>query len=525
MNTFRKYHAFFIGIALVGLFAMNACKKVNETSGLKPMEMFMPGDFSVISHSTDVLISWKPSLYTNSTDTSITYTFQVFEDSTFQSDPILSAEVDTTGIRFTDDQLKRRKEYFGRVKANQKGDRPESRWASTSGFKITGVQLLYTGKTRTQANSVELHWDTKQQVSKILILDSMHIADSTVATVSGTEASDGVKIVEGLNPDTKYHVELYANNKDVGYTDFRTKKAVSGTIIDLSSITNNPSILDDTLPKVPSGSVIFLKRGENYSFGGYGNLDKSVVIMSKPGYAQRAHIQITGGSGFNIKSDSQIDTLKLRDLVLSGDYASNYVLNVSNGGDVSAVIFDNCSIHTFRGIFRIKASDPTNFTSINYVNCVIDSINGYGIMNVDNANASVKSIRVRNTTITNANVMFAGRSGLDSLLLENCTLYNSPAVSGRYVATFGSNAISYVGIQSCIFGKTNGTKGIDAGDGTHIFVSSSYKTNDYDSRGHNINDLTLYNQASADIFNDPENGDLTIIDASFPRIGDPRWLQ
>src|SRR5690625_4684927 len=108
--------------------------------------------------------------------------------------------------------------------------------------------------------------------------------------------------------------------------------------------------------------------------------------MIELGYGENAHLIVTYCSVFNIQEISQVDLLYMRDLILSCDYSSNYILNISHGGSITSVIFDNCDIHTFRGVFRIKASDPMNIKNINYVNCVIDSINGYGVMNVDNSN-------------------------------------------------------------------------------------------------------------------------------------------
>ncbi|HLR36819.1 MAG TPA: DUF5123 domain-containing protein, partial [Chitinophagaceae bacterium] len=478
-----------------------------------------------ISHTSDVLVSWDPSLYTSSTDTSVIYTVQISKDSTFQSEPLFEFTTDTTGFRLTDEKIEVRQKYFARVRANNLGDRPSSQWVVSHGFQIQGIQIMLTRKTKVQSTKVQLHWIPQSDISQlVLVADSIHGFDTTRINITSSEVSSGIIEVDNLSPNTIFHVELYTDQKSVGYANFKTKPAINGHIVDLSSITGRPEILSDTLSNIPAGSVVLLKRGANYAFNSGYSFEKSVTIMSKPGFTERAHIDMDGSS-LNVEEDLTLDSIVFKDLTISGEYGSSYLLNVSRTCEVAKIEFNNCKLNNMRGVFRIKSSNVIQVNNINYFNCVIDSINGYGVMNINNSAAQVNNIRLRNTTISNAQIIIAGEANVDSVLFGHCTFYNAPARSGKFTVDFGhDNKAAYVGFTSCLFGKTEGTKGARIGDGAQLYVSNSYKTNDYESTSKDITGLILFDQPSNKVFKDPKNRDFTIIDSNFPAVGDPRWL-
>src|SRR5699024_10630532 len=220
-----------------------------------------------------------------------------------------------------------------------------------------------------------------------------------------------------------------------------------------------------------------------------------------------------------------LDSIVFKDLTISGEYGSSYLLNVSRTCVVDKIELNNCKLNNLRGVFRIKSSNVIQVNNINYFNCVIDSINGYGVMNINNSAAQVNNIRLRNTTISNAQIIIAGEANVDSVLFGHCTFYNAPARSGKVTVDFRhDNKAAYVGFTSCLLGKTEGTKGERIGDGAQLYVSNSYKTNDYESTSKDITGLILFDQPSNKVFKDPKNRDFTIIDSNFPAVGDPRWL-
>lgn len=506
-------------------FLIVSCHK-NEDH-LAPMQMFSPGSFHITSGSESVWLTWDPSLYMNSTDTTISYTVQVSEDSTFQTEPLLVQSTDTTGIRFTDDTLAARQKYFARVKADATGDRPESRWVLSPSFRIIGIQLMIPGEIKVQPASVLLKWRVTPGLTSVLFStqSSTGTVDTMRYAISETELASGTKEVDGLKANTSYHVELYNGKKSQGYADFKTRPAISmDRVVDLSEIQDRPEVLQDTLPMVEPGSTILLRRGYTYTLTTGYAIDKSLTIMSKPGFEADASVWFQGGTALDFKDGSQVDSLKFDQVNLFGEYGSNYVLNVSKSTAVGEIVFSECTIRNFRGIFRIKASSPVDITTVTYSDCIIDSINSYGILNMNNVAAVVHNANFLNSTISNCQIVLASKSASDAVTFQGCTIYNSPT-SGKYLMDYGSYDVGVFTMQSCILGAANAVRGYRDGSNSTLSVLGTYSTSDYDNSGGNqIPGVTLYNQGSDEVFKDPEMGDFSIQDPNFPAVGDPRWL-
>lgn len=501
-----------------------SCRK-NEDH-LAPMQMFSPGSFSITSGSESVWLTWDPSLYMSSTDTTLTYTVEVSTDSTFQGEPLVTATTDTTGIRFTDDTLAARQQYFARVKANATGNRPESRWVVSPSFKIIGIQLMLAKQTEVQPTSVLLKWEITPGLTSVVLSKraSGGQTDTASSVITDTELTTGTKEVDGLSPATSYHVELYKGKKSVGYADFTTRPAINMEgVVDLSDIQGRPEVLEDTLPAVAAGSTILLRRGYTYTLSTGYAVDKSLTIMSKPGFEPDAMIWLQGGTALDFADGSQVDSLKFDQVSLYGDYDNNYVLNISKPTTVSKIIFNECTIRNFRGIFRIKASQPVDITTVTYNDCLIDSINSYGVLDVDNAAATVHQASFTNSTLSNCQIVLVSKSASDAVTFQSSTIYNSP-VKGKYLIDYNSNDVGMVTIQSCVLGAANAVKGYRVGSASALKVLGTYGTSDYDVTGNQIPGVTLYNQGSDEVFRDAAAGDFTIQDPNFPAVGDPRWL-
>src|SRR5690606_31617932 len=107
-------------------------------------------------------------------------------------------------------------------------------------------------------------------------------------------------------------VVIYKGEVPKGTVRFKTKPSWENDhVIDLTEITGKPNILADTLPDIPAGSVILLKRGERYDISSY-DFDKSLTFASAAAnVAEYATIEIS--SNFNIVAAANIDSLVFRD--------------------------------------------------------------------------------------------------------------------------------------------------------------------------------------------------------------------
>lgn len=523
-----------VPVVALGALAF-ACEE--DPDKLDPMRMFTPaGDIKSVSGETQVKLTWNPSLYTTSSS-GVTYTVEVAADTLFETPVILSVQTDTAGVVLTDDQLEIRQKYFARIKANALGDRPESQsWAVSSGFSIRGMQIFeaLTASSITD-KAVLLKWRESAGLTQIELTErnaaGEPVGEPMVTTLAEEDIAARQKFVQGLKASTTYRAEIFRGERIVGYLTFTTNEPTVGNIINLTSITGRPSVLEDTLLQVESGSIIVLKKGETYNISETVVLDRSVTIMSENTVAPgKASLFLS--SNFNIAAGSQIDSVVFKDVALKGsDIGGSYVFNIDNASTVGAIKFESAVVENFRGVARIKTGGVTvNRFVVN--NSIVNGVGNYGVLTVDHADARVSNIVFSKSTIYKVERPIVSKSSSNSIIIENSTFNDAPE-AGRYLIDFNSNNVTEgITFRNNILGRgkaigeDNAVKGIRAGSATLIQSSGSHATSDYNATGNQIGNLTVYSGTATDLFTNPDNGNFTIKDADFAgkaSAGDPRW--
>ncbi|GAB3533827.1 DUF4957 domain-containing protein [Pontibacter brevis] len=523
-----------VPVLLLGALAF-ACE--DDVEKLEPMRMFTPaGDVRAVSGETQVKLTWPASLYTTN-NSGVTYTVEVAADTLFQTPIVLSVQTDTAGVVFTDEQLEVRQKYFARIKANALGERPESKnWVVSSGFTIRGEQIFQALlNSDITDRGVLLKWRERQGLTRIVLTPQNAAGEPAGEPIEVELAEEDLasrtKLVTGLSASTTYRAEIFRGNRLVGYQTFTTNAPVVGNVIDLTSFTDRPSVLEDTLLQVESGSIVVLKKGVTYTISSTLDLDRSVTIMSENTVnPDKATIFFT--SNFNIAEGSQIDSVVFKDVVMrSNDYGGTYVFNIDNPSTIGKIKFESSRAEIFRGIARIKTGGVTVDQFI-VTNSIIDSLSNYGVLTVDNSGATVNNIIFSNSTFYKIERPIVSKSGANSIIIENSTFNEAPE-AGRYLIDYSSNNVSggitfrnnIVGRGKKV-GEDDAVKGIRAGSSTLITSSGSYATSDYNATGNQIPNLTVYSGTAADLFQDPKNGNFTIKDPNFAgksSAGDPRW--
>ena len=535
-NFYNKILPLFLVVVLLA-----ACEKDTEIEEPNLPRMFTPVGLRLTLAQTQVKIEWNPSLF--SQDQKMQYTVEISKDSSFQTPPAFTKIVDTTFITVTDVDIAIRQRYFARIKANTTGGTEGSKyWIVSTPFTLTGEQIFIVPVPESDIidNSVILRWTTTPGVSKIVITPPTGSPVDVV--VNAADNTAGFKLIGSLIGNTTYSAEIFAGTKSKGLLSFKTKATITGAnIIDLRGITGRPSVLADTLPIIPSGSIVILKRGLTYNFTSATSLNKSLTILSGSDFIPDL-ASIFMGSNFNLTAGAAIDSLVFKDVnMYSDDYAAKYIFNINQVGTIGKVRFENVRGHKFRGFFRIQTGGAgAQVTDLTILNCVIDSLRDFSLVNTNNSN-KVANITVSNTTLYNARKVIDHRSpGSNSIKFTNCSFYNLPAggaaggVGGFYFIDLGTqNSATPIMITNCIFGKTwdeglgNDARGIQAGAATTVSVSNSYQTSDFISTNalYQIS-LIPYSGTSVNLYMDPANGNFRIKDNAFPgkgNSGDPRW--
>src|SRR5688572_27800982 len=530
----KNFYTKILPVCLVIVF-LAACEKETEIEDPNLPRMFTPVGLRLTVGQTQVKIEWNPSLFSQGKD--VQYTVEISKDSSFQTAPAFTKTVDTTFILVTDADIAIRQRYFARIKANATGSSAGSNWIVTVPFTMTGEQIFIVPVPEADIidNAVILRWTTTPGVSKIVITPPTGSPVDVV--ISAADNTAGFKLIGNLTGSTTYSAEIFAGTRSKGLLSFTTKPTITGAnIIDLRGIVGRPSVLADTIPIIPSGSIVILKRGLTYNITATTNLNKSLTILSGADFiADLATIFL--GSNFNLTAGAAIDSLVFKDLYMYTDnYASKYVFNINQVGTIGKVRFENVRGHSFRGFFRMQTGGAgTKVTDLIIENCVIDSLRDFSLVNTNNSN-TVSNIRVSRTTLYNARKVIDHRSpGSNSIKFENCTFYNLPGggaaggVGGFYFIDLGTqNSATPIMITNCIFGKTwddqglgNDARGIQVGTATSVSVSNSYKTSDFISTNalYQIPGLIPYSGTSFTLYTDPANGNFKLKDPAFAGNG------
>jgi len=353
------------------------------------------------------------------------------------------------------------------------------------------------------------------------------------------DISNKYKVIGGLLPKTTYVITLYSGTAVRGYETITTREQiiVGTNITDLSQETNADVLTSAYISSLNPGTLIILKRGMVYNITGTVNIDRSVSFVSEVNFfAPPAKLNLAGN--FNlVASATAIPEISFKTIDLIGNatdgYPSRYVFNINTVSSVDKITIDDCKIKAVRGVLRTQAGPKINSVTIN--NCVIDSISNYGVVNCDNASASIQNVSLTNSTVSDAQKLFVSKSNLTSVLIENCTFYAVP-LSPNYFLDYNTFTVTNgVIIKNSIFsaGKPSAaTPPVLTVNGfrpatTNITSAGNFKTADLLWTGATeLPGLGDYSGTSAALFKDPAKDDFTIIDTKFSgksTAGDPRW--
>lgn len=485
---------------------------------------------ALVSEGNWIRATWQPI------KDAVSYTAQISRD-TFRT-VAATMTVDTNTVLF--ENLAWDRLYQVRVKANATDTAKNSKLADLGSIKTARFPTILNIPTISEINdnSVKVSWTNSG--ATVTRIDILLASDSSVAatvTVDAIDVANQYKIVSGLNASTAYIIFLYSGTTVRGWADFTTKASFSGTLVDLRGIIGRPSVLQDTIPVVASGSIIILKRGETYNISSAISLDKSLTFIGGSDLLVPAQPVIYMPSNFNIVSGSVIDSVAFIDVTLRGsDYASKYIFNINTACTIGKIRFESCLMEIFRGVTRTQ-SQPAMITNFEVNNCIIDSIAGYGVLTVDVVSSKVDNIKITNSTIYKAEKIVTSRNNSTSLVIENCTINEAPR-GGNYFIDYSTSPTNEV-TQPIVFknnilgrGKSNAgnvdVRGYRVGANSSIDVTNTYTTSDFLSTNLTgpLPNLIPYSRLSTEIWQDPYAGNFKIVDNLFPgrnTAGDPRW--
>lgn len=402
--------------------------------------------------------------------------------------------------------------------------------------------------------SVRVKW----KISSTLYthIDVMLSKDTLFKTVllSDLENVNGEKIIPGLQPNQSYIIKIYAGDEYKGKKTFKTANAQEfiGNVVDLRDYEDIEAkeiltqvFVDSLATLYPEGFNMILSGGTEYTLGTI-NIPVSLNMVTGLSFKGNAILRVNGSIG--AKAGITISKLRLEKIFFDqgnvagklktdGYFGGAYLINMNQAnGNIDTLIVNNCVIKYKRGFLRLQTSATINQLTVS--NCIMDSIGGYGIVNMDNSASLVKDMTIKNTTISHYDgyICRATKTSLipNSITIENITSCYGPG-TGKYL--FELTAKTYPGgisIKNSIFGGGLTADGAVNGlrsDCSSITVDNCYKTTDL-IWAIAVNaveptypiDCTDLGKTSLQIFNNPVFGDYKVSDAKLVnKAGDPRW--
>jgi hypothetical protein len=517
--------------AVVMLFAA-ACKKSESLSGVAD-RLFRPVlRAALLAPDNSVDAQWQKI------DGAVHYAVQLSRDTFKTVDATLT--IDSNRYVFTG--LKWSQAYQVQVKAIAADTVKNSKYSYLGSITTPKFPTIVTSPVLADVteSAIKLRWTNSGDAVtsiKVLKLDSSVVR---TITLTATDIANQYYDITGLSSSTGYIVYLYSGTKIRGWNNYTTKAPLSGIIIDLRTIdlTKRTTILADTIPLIPNGATVVLKRGATYNVPVAIALSKSIKILSGSdlSVSTNAIINITGGAMYAITAASTIDYISFESVTLKGVAATNYVFNINAACNIGLISYESCTIDTFRGLNRLQTAAVV-VTNLSMNNSLITNLADYGILTVSTVTVNrVDNITLTNSTIYQCQKLFVSKSNSVSMTITDNTFYATPLGGGSYYIDYNGVTISGVTlIKNNIFGVGLGTTAtpavytVNGRRGTINETSSNnYSTSDFvlTTSTTAFGGTTAYSKLSTDLFTDPVNGNFKIKDSAYSgksTTGDPRW--
>lgn len=377
-----------------------------------------------------------------------------------------------------------------------------------------------------------------------------------IASYETTDAEKltGIKIINNLDPNTKYQLAIYSGNTVKGWDFYTTLPAlvVGPNDIDLRDQPVVNGTLTTALAAAGPGGVVILDPLQTYPVGSTYFFDKALTIRS--GYTLENNTgatisNVASGSTLELAENANIDKIIFDGVSFIGTSNDRIAFNVgtATSATLGELRFVNCKITSYRDLVRLRKQWATGGIQLLTVdNCILTNFGKDAVVLVEEA-ATVGSINpmttmvFKNSTFSNVIKLTNHKSKVDtaSLTISDCTFSEAPIGGGILIDYIsGTNISGGITIRNTIFG------GAVSGNTAYSFIktgslntttissSNTYKTSDITFTPPTapattaVPSFTSYSGTTAALWVDPAKGNFNFKDATFAgskTAGDPRW--
>ena len=476
------------------------------------------------------------------------YTVELHQDTYYKS---LFMSVDTTEPFVFLDDIPYGTTFYIRVRSNAANAVNNSQWtytnASTEARPEYAKLLEDVSKTEITENSAIIRWkvDVQNPVDSISVMPMM---DKTLANVSRylteEEKAQGRAEVTGLDKNTLYAVNIYDTSKPRKYdkpynqATFRTAGPAAESITvgwddDLTKLLTD----NNDNAEIPEGTEYFLPAGSSYRLSPFAIKKGFRLVGSTEGIKPI----VTMESSWNVVAGSYISGIEFVNVEFRQEILNSYFFNSGNAYTLENISFVNCDFYGFgRGFWRHQGANNKHLMNFEMEQCGWQT-GAYGTFHLGstdkegNSYDHLERVIFRNCTFSRdnnstdgwgwGNIFYA--PNLDKpihLEYKNVTFYSF--CRNQRMINIQSAVGSELVLEGVVLASPCGEI-YSIGANTTTSFSNNYTTKDYALGGSKINATDL-DMTAAELFVDPEKGDLTIKDSNSPivtnRSGDTRWI-
>ena len=478
---------------------------------------------------------------------------------------VVTIDVDPTGATpyspYTFENLDWDERYRVNIKAI--GATKESRIYTTEYTTLTYPTKLRTVNT-TIDTAAKIEWSEGDDVDIAYMNVFLINADGTVTpwhhnssegeeaeseyyyTVTEDDLNASYAEIYALQPETDFRVIAYsADGEYRGRRDFRTQAAEvfanPDLVVDLR-MEDNDTLKSSLFESLPDGAILLLKGGTSYIAPSTLKITKSLTMRTGMSLSGKATIMASGMAAEGNIPSIRIENLKYTCLPTddkSSNFGGRYFFNNGDLYNIGNLVFEDVEVVAQRGFIRSR-KDEQRIDNLVFNNCILDSIGGYKLVHLDNANTSIGSIKITNSTLSNIEGVIRANNrdntNIDEVIIDNCTFaYAGNGELFLFKRDGCCENLSF-SMTNCVIGgnfpgKTAKGATFNAGVTAafaNIYVASDFEwaTNADTGEVQNpLGDWKKMKEGIKDLWVNPEKGDYTFKSGTLEcaEAGDPRW--
>ncbi|MEY8686811.1 DUF5123 domain-containing protein [Bacteroides sp. AN502(2024)] len=400
-------------------------------------------------------------------------------------------------------------------------------------FKTKTEQLIEDISTITGSTAI-ITWKKNQSVTHFLLTNTETSAVTNIPITSEMNTKGSYQLTD-LIASTAYTIGIYntVNGEEIlrGEKSFQTTENFpEGYTPVYLTATDDPNELLAT----QSGNVVLVVP------------HSTAITFSKTIIVPEAITSIvfwgaSGGAEQATMTTKPILTLGNKDVVrfynlnvnAQGEYFFNLQKSVEMTEDIATsintLLIENCTINDSKSVVRAKEGISIKINKVSVSNSIINGCKGDMFAYKESTVAQIPVTEITNSTLIKpqGRIFYAG-SNAASFSIDRCTMYGWGG-SKAMLELGDKNAQGMsLAIKNTILadgGSNRKAHNANAAANLSLTIEKVYGTNDMTFHS-TLSDVTKYDKSSAEVFENPEEGNFKIIDALFPSgIGDPRWTE